>query len=70
LYAVYQSQKLMAKHGTWFENESQCRATFPCPYIPICYGPGAAAVCDGKTTPPNFKRIFVDLTVNGQEVEE
>jgi hypothetical protein len=70
LYAVYQSQRLMEKHGTWFENEQQCRATFPCPYIPICYGPGSTSVCDGKTTPPNFKRIFVDLTVNGQEAEE
>lgn len=70
LFAVYQSQKLMEKHGTWYECEGQCRATFPCQYIPICYGPGAAAVCDGKTTPPGFRRIFVDLTVNGVEQEE
>jgi hypothetical protein len=48
----------------------QCRATFACKFIPICYGPGADAVCDGKTTPPGFKRIFVDLTVNGQEVDD
>jgi hypothetical protein len=31
---------------------------------------GADAVCDGRTTPDGFKRIFVDLTVNGQEIEE
>lgn len=70
LFAVYTAQKAYAKSGCWFENESQCRATFPCPYIPICYGPGADAVCDGKTTPPGFKRIFVDLTVNGETVDE
>lgn len=70
LFAVYTAQKAFEKQGMWFENEQQCRATYPCPYILICYGPGADAVCDGKTTPPGFKRIFVDLTVNGQEVEE
>lgn len=70
LFNIYQSQKLMAKSGCFYENEQQCRATFACQYIPICYGPGADAVCDGHTTPPGFKRIFVDLTVNGQEVEE
>lgn len=70
LFAIYTAQKAFEKSGCWYENESQCRATFACPYIPICYGPGAAAVCDGKTTPPGFKRIFVDLTINGQAVEE
>ncbi len=70
VYSVYQTQKLIEKHGTWYENESACRATFACPYIPICYGPGHAAVCDGKTTPNGFKRIFVDLTVKGQPIDE
>jgi len=70
LYAVYQAMKNYSATGHWFENESQCRATFACPYIPICYGPGATAVCDGKTTPNGFRRIFVDLTINGQAIEE
>jgi hypothetical protein len=70
VYAIYQAMKAFAKYDLWYENEAACRATFPCTYIPICYGPGADAVCDGSTTPPGFKRIFVDLTVNGQEVEE
>lgn len=70
LYVTYQAQKACAKLDAWVENESACRATFACPFIPICYGPGADAVCDGKTTPPNFKRIFVDLTVNGETIEE
>lgn len=70
LFAIYQSQSLMAKYGSWFSNESQCRATFACQYIPICYGLGANAVCDGKTTPDNYKRIFVDLTVRGYSLDE
>jgi hypothetical protein len=68
-FAIYQSQKLAEKYNAWVENEQQCRATFACPYIPICYGPGADAVCDGKTTPSGFKRIFVQLTVNEQETD-
>lgn len=70
LYSIYQTMKTFSKSGHWYENEQQCRATFPCPYIPICYGPGADAVCDGKTTPPNYKRIFVDLKVNGESLED
>ena len=69
LYAVYQTMKNYVATGSWFENEQQCRATYACPFIPICYGPGADNVCDGHTTPQNFKRIFVDLTINGQEPE-
>lgn len=70
LFNIYQVQKTLSKTGHWFENESQCRATFPCPFIPICYGPGADAVCDGKTTPAGFKRIFVDLTVHGEKIAD
>ena len=67
LFNIYQMQKAFDNTGYWFENEAQCRATFGCQYIPICYGGGAEAVCDGTTTPPNFKRIYVDLTVNTSE---
>lgn len=69
LFNIYQSQKLLEENNTWFENEQQCEATFRCQYMPICYGPGADAVCDGKTTPAGFKRIF-DVTVEGKEIEE
>jgi hypothetical protein len=69
LFAVYTAQKSFERSGCWFENESQCRATYACPYIPICYGEGADKVCASGATPNGFKRIFVDLTVNGQEVE-
>lgn len=70
VYNIYQVMKTFSKTGHWYENESQCRATFPCPFIPICYGPGADAVCDGETTPQGFKRIFVDLKVNGESLED
>jgi hypothetical protein len=70
VYNLFSAQKLFERTGCWYENENQCRATFPCQYIPICYGAGAESVCDGKTTPPGFKRIFVDLTKEGQQVTE
>lgn len=71
LFAVYQAQRAFERSNCWFSNESQCRATFACPYIPICYGDGGAAgVCDGESVPAGFKRIFVDLTVNGDKIGE
>jgi len=60
LFNIYQAQRLYADTGCWFENEQQCRATFPCPFIDICYGPGSDVVCDGQTIPPGYKRIFED----------
>lgn len=70
LYAIYTSQQLYKENDCWFSNESACRATFKCQYVPICYGPGATSVCDGKTTPEGFKRLFrVDLTIEGSVVE-
>lgn len=70
LFNIYQAMKMFTKGKCWYENESQCRATFPCPHIGICYGPGADAVCDGETTPPGYKRIFVDLKVAGKDIAE
>lgn len=66
---IYIAQRMYEEAACWFENENQCRATFACPYIPICYGPGADAVCDGKTTPDGFRRIFTDLTKEGQALK-
>jgi hypothetical protein len=70
LFNIYQAQRMYDTTGCWFENEQQCRATFPCQYIPVCYGPGADSVCDGETTPPGFKRIFTDVTVDGANLNE
>ena len=69
LFNIYQAQRGFEAANCWYENENQCRATFACQYIPICYGTGADSVCDGKTTPDGFKRIFVDLTVKETEDE-
>jgi hypothetical protein len=70
LFNIYQAMRMYDKTGCWFENEHQCRATFPCPFIPVCYGPGADAVCDGETTPDGLRRIFTDIIVNGDDLNE
>lgn len=33
-------------------------------------GKGADAICASGETPAGFRRIFVDLTINGVEVDE
>ena len=58
LFNIYQAIRQFEKTDCWYENEQQCRATFPCQFIPICYGPGADEVTDGETTPAGFRRIF------------
>lgn len=73
LFNIYQAMRMFDQTGCWYENEQQCRATFPCEYIPVCYGPGADAVCDGETTPQGFQRKFTDVTIgatNGNETTE
>jgi hypothetical protein len=69
LFNIYQAQRGFEAANCWYENENQCRATFACQFIPVCYGPGAESVCDGKTTPDGFRRIFVDLTTKETEHE-
>ena len=68
-FNAYQVGKFMEAEGTWFENGSACKATFKCAFMPICFGPGADSVCDSVTTPVGFKRIFVDLTKEGESLE-
>jgi hypothetical protein len=58
VYNTYQAMKMYEKNGCWTENEHSCRSPFPCPMLKICYGPGADEVCDGKTTPDGYRRIF------------
>lgn len=69
LWSIYQTQRLLDDKDLWFSNESQCRATFACQYIPICYGEGADAACAGAV-PAGFKQRTVDLTVRGVIPEE
>lgn len=56
VHHLYKIAREMERTGYWWCNESQCEAMFHCAYIPICYN--GMEVFDGKTTPPNFKRIF------------
>jgi hypothetical protein len=69
LWSIYQTQRLMDDKGLWFSNESACRASFACQYIPICFNAGADSACSGNI-PAGFKQRTVDLTVNGQLPEE
>ena len=69
LYRTYQAMRAFDQRGCWFENEHQCRATFTCSYIPVCYGAGADAVCQSGQTPPGFKRIF-NVTVDGDAIND
>jgi len=68
LYNIYQAKKAFSVNNCWYENEAQCRATFTCQFVPICYGPGADAVCDGKTEVAGFKRIF-DVTIEEKRID-
>ena len=60
LFNIYQAQRLFDRTGCWYENEDQCRAPYPCPFIPICYGKGADHYCETGETPDGFTRIFGD----------
>jgi len=66
IYSIYQSMKTMRDTGHWFQCEHSCNATFPCAYIPICFH--GVDVTAGQT-PAGFKRIFSDLTKEGETVE-
>lgn len=65
LYAIYQAMRLQDKNGYWWQDESQCDATFRCPYLPIC--DNNLAVYDGTTTPSGFRRIFTEAAAVEQE---
>lgn len=69
-FALYQSQKMMAKHDIWYENANSCRSPFPCPMLSICYGVGADHICKTGETPAGYKRIFTPLTLEGKTFEE
>ncbi|KKK55085.1 hypothetical protein LCGC14_3078120, partial [marine sediment metagenome] len=70
IWNIYQTQKSMDRTKSYYENENQCKASYWCPYIPICYGPGADEVCKSGETPSGFKRIFVNLTNEQQPINE
>lgn len=62
LYNLFMSIRSARRLDSWFENEQQCQATYPCPFIPICYGEGgAAAVIESGDAPAGFVRCL-DVT--------
>lgn len=69
LYRIYQAMKAYEKNDAWFENENQCRATFKCAYIPVCYGEGADEISKNNLTPEGFRRIF-NVTVEGNDIND
>jgi hypothetical protein len=54
--AIYTAMQMFEKKNCWFENETACRATYPCSFIPICYGCGYKAV-DPANPPSGFRCI-------------
>jgi hypothetical protein len=56
-FNIYTAMRMFAETGCWYENESSCRSPFPCEFIPICFGPGADAVCNSESVPDGFRRI-------------
>lgn len=65
LYYAYQNIKHTTRTGFWMENERQCKATFHCPYIPICHH--GVDVSDG-CIPEGMKRETTPLTWEGNEI--
>ena len=53
MYDLYQTARNMDKHDAWYTNESQCEATFRCPFTNICY---AGTVVDKITIPTGYVR--------------
>ncbi|HUW45788.1 MAG TPA: PD-(D/E)XK nuclease family protein [Dehalococcoidia bacterium] len=55
MYNIYQVARAMEKRGLWWQNDTQCEATFRCPYVPICYYDVAV---DPNNPPDGFEIIF------------
>ena len=55
LFHIYRTIRHMTKDNAWYMNESQCEATFKCPYACLCYH--NVDVSNGQT-PDGFRRIY------------
>ena len=55
MYNIYKTLKGLEKNNAWWMDETQCEATFKCPYIPICYN---NVTPDPKNPPEGFECIF------------
>lgn len=67
LYRAYQMMKYANQTGFFVENERACKATFHCPYIPICHH--GVNIADGFT-PEGMKREITPLTLEGQDIND
>ncbi len=52
---IYRTMKIMDTNDRWWCNESQCEATFRCPYTEICYN---NLQVNPDCPPDGFKNIF------------
>jgi len=55
LYNILRTIKQMKKTNSWFHNESQCEATFKCPFTSFCYN---GVEPDVNSLPDKFKCIY------------
>jgi hypothetical protein len=55
LFNMYQTIRTMKKNKAWWCNETQCEATFKCPYINFCY---SNKIVGENEIPEGFKCIF------------
>jgi hypothetical protein len=57
VWALQRNMSEMERTGYYYENETQCEATFKCPYCVLCYS--NVDVYHGQV-PPGFKRLHVE----------
>lgn len=55
MYSIYHNMKFTYRNDGWWTDESQCEATFRCPYTEICYN---NLQVNPDYPPDGFKNIF------------
>lgn len=63
MFNIYQTMRIMNKNDRWWCCESQCEATFRCPYTEICYH---NLQVNPDCPPDGFKNIFKKKEVNSE----
>lgn len=57
-YNILTMIRAMTKNGAWYRDESQCEATYKCPYCSICYS--KPQIQDNDPVPPGYRCKFTD----------
>ena len=60
---IYHTVRFLEKNNCWWCDETQCEATFKCPYISICYN---NVKLKSDEVPPGFRRTYVLETERGE----